>query len=57
MPSDPTIERIREARRRISEQCGHDPKKLVEYYIRLDRSRDADRLATAREAKQPKNSR
>ncbi len=27
------LERVREARRRISEQVDHDPKKLVEYYI------------------------
>ena len=33
MKDDPTISRIREARHRISEACGHDPKKLVEYYM------------------------
>ena len=35
MKDDPTISRIREARHQISKQCGHDPKVLVEYYIRL----------------------
>jgi len=35
---DPTIARIREARHRISEQCGHDPQKVVEYYLRLQRN-------------------
>lgn len=27
------LERVREARHRISEQFDHDPKRLVEYYI------------------------
>ena len=43
MKDDPTIQRIREARRRISEKCGHDPKRLIEYYIKLQQ-RHADRL-------------
>ncbi len=34
---DPTITRIREARQRISEKCGHDPQKVVDYYIELQR--------------------
>ncbi len=34
MINDPVIDRIREARHIISEECGHDPKKLIEYYIR-----------------------
>ncbi len=34
---DPTITRIREARQRISEKCSHDPQKVVEYYIELQR--------------------
>jgi hypothetical protein len=41
---DPTIERIREARHRISEKCGHDPKRLVEYYMKLQAEKYADRL-------------
>lgn len=32
MQPDPTVERIRRIKHEISEQCGHDPKKLVEYY-------------------------
>ncbi len=44
MNPDPTIARIREARHRISEKCGHDPKKLVEYYIQLQKGKYADRL-------------
>ena len=34
---DPTITRIREARHRISEECGHDPQKMVEYYSKLQK--------------------
>jgi hypothetical protein len=31
--SDPVIDEVREVRRRISEQCGHDPDRLVAYYM------------------------
>jgi len=31
MRRDPTIERIRQTRHEISEECGHDPQKLIEY--------------------------
>jgi hypothetical protein len=44
MRPDPTIDAVREARRRISEKCGYDPKELVEYYMRLEREEFADRL-------------
>jgi hypothetical protein len=44
MNPDPTIARIREARHRISELCGHDPKRLIEYYIKLQQEEYADRL-------------
>jgi hypothetical protein len=44
MEQDPTIERIRDARRLISEKCGHDPKKLVEYYMQLEKEKYVDRL-------------
>jgi hypothetical protein len=44
MNPDPVIARIREARHRISEKCGHDPKKLVEYYMKLQEEKYADRL-------------
>lgn len=40
---DPVIARVRKARHRISERCGHDPAKLVEYYMKLQ-ERHADRL-------------
>ena len=32
---DPTIDAVRDARHRISESVAHDPRKLVEYYRRL----------------------
>jgi len=44
MNPDPTLARIREARRRISQKCGHDPEKLVRYYMKLQEERYADRL-------------
>jgi hypothetical protein len=44
MNPDPTIARIREVRHRISEKCGHDPKRLVEYYMKLQKEKYADRL-------------
>jgi len=34
MKSDPVIDRVRAARHAISERCGHDPKRLVEYYMK-----------------------
>ena len=35
MKDDPTIAAIREARHHISESVGHDPRKLVDYFRRL----------------------
>jgi len=37
LKDDPTITRIRKSRRRISEKCGHNPQKVVEYYIELQK--------------------
>jgi len=37
MKEDPTIRRIREARHEISEANQHDPKKLVAYYVELQK--------------------
>ena len=34
---DSTIARIREIRHQISERFNHDPKKIVEYYIELQK--------------------
>jgi hypothetical protein len=54
MQDDPAIARVREVRHRISKQFDHDPKKSVEYYIRLqkrhkDRSLDLSKLKEAEE--------
>jgi hypothetical protein len=43
MQPDSPLERIRKARCQISEECGHDPKRLVEYYVKLQ-ERHHDRL-------------
>lgn len=40
---DPVVEEVREPRRRASLACGHDPARLVEYYMRLQ-ERYKDRL-------------
>jgi len=45
MKPDPTLARIREARHRISEEFDHDPKRLIEHYIKLQQ-RDRDRLVS-----------
>ncbi len=34
MKPDPVIDRVRAARHAISERFGHDPQKLVEYYLK-----------------------
>jgi hypothetical protein len=35
--SDPVIDEVREVRRRISARVGHDPARLVAYYIELQK--------------------
>ncbi|NBC16175.1 MAG: hypothetical protein GVY18_02535 [Bacteroidetes bacterium] len=48
MDHDVVIQRVREARHRISEQFDHDPERLVAYY--MDRQqRHADRLVSEAE--------
>jgi hypothetical protein len=34
---DPTITKIREARHNISEANAHDPQKVIDYYIQLQK--------------------
>jgi len=46
--NDPVIDEIRDARHRISEKCGHDPERLVRYYLSLQ-ERDRSRLIEAPE--------
>lgn len=47
---DPTIERIREARHRISEEHHHDPQKVVEYYLELQKKYQQRLLESTEEA-------
>ncbi|MCX7002627.1 MAG: hypothetical protein NTV22_05060 [bacterium] len=37
MKDNPVIERVRAARHRISKECGHSTKRLVERYIRMQK--------------------
>jgi len=41
MKDDPTIIRIRQARRSISEKFNHDPKKIVAHYIEIQKKHKA----------------
>ena len=41
--SDPVIDEVREIRHRISERFGHDPLKLVSYYMEMQKQYE-DRL-------------
>jgi hypothetical protein len=52
MKPDPPVDEVREIRRKISARFGHDPAKLVEYYIQLQ-ERHRDRLMDANS--QPKS--
>lgn len=36
MMTDPPIDEIRELRHRMSEECGHDPKRFVRYLQQLE---------------------
>jgi len=48
MKTDPVIDRIRKARCLISEKYGHDPKRLVEYYM-TKQNKDKKRLKNCNE--------
>lgn len=41
------IERIRRARHEISEEHGHDPRRLVEYYMNLEKGHASRLMDTA----------
>ena len=47
---DPTIERIRETRHRISEEHNHDPEKIVQYYLELQKKYQERLLEESEEA-------
>lgn len=53
--ADPTLDRIRRVRHEISAECGHDPRKLVEYYIRLQ-EQHRDRIVHTPEPVSPDKS-
>jgi hypothetical protein len=53
MKDDPTISRIRTARHEISKRFKHDPRKIVEYYMELQK-RDQNRLLSLSEPKDDK---
>ena len=44
LEDDPVISEVREARRRISERFGHDPQRLVAYYMQKQQSRNSQPL-------------
>lgn len=50
MKDDPTITRIRQVRHSISEKHGHDPKRLAEYYMDLQK-KHKDRFVIPSEIK------
>jgi hypothetical protein len=41
MKDDPTITRLRQVRRSISEKFNHDPKKIVGHYIEIQKKHKA----------------
>jgi hypothetical protein len=51
MQEDEAIAQIREVRRQISEECDHDPRKLITYYKDLQ-LRHKERLVKAEEGKE-----
>ena len=52
MKDDPAIKRIRDVRHQISEEHGHDPKRLVAYYMELQRQRQEEMRQTLIEVEQ-----
>jgi hypothetical protein len=46
MQPDSPMARVRKARCQISEECGNDPKRLVEYFMQLQ-ERHHDRLVSS----------
>lgn len=51
MRNDPVIERIRNARKAISEKCGHDPKRLIEYYLERQKIKNESEFCIIRKVK------
>jgi len=53
--SDPVLDEIRRVRHEISAEVGHDPDRLVEYYMRLQ-EQHGDRLVDTLDPAQPQKS-
>jgi hypothetical protein len=51
MKDDPIIAEIRRVRHRISEECGHDPDKIVERYMRIQEARESRACRATRESR------
>jgi hypothetical protein len=47
--NDPGIDEIREIRHRISERFGHDPARLIAYYLELQKQFQDRFIKTAKE--------
>jgi hypothetical protein len=55
-PSDPVIDEVRDVRQRISARCGHDPDRLVAYYLQFQqqfRDRLLERAASTSSSAEP----
>jgi hypothetical protein len=52
---DSTISRIRIARHRISEKFGHDPRRIVAYYIRLQKERKRGHVEASKKKPEERN--
>lgn len=50
--ADPVVDEVRQIRHEISERFGHEPARLVEYYMKLQ-ERYRDRLLPSQPAKSP----
>lgn len=50
--NDRAVEEVRELRRRAAAECGHDPARLVERYLRLQ-EKYADRLIDRAPTRRP----
>ena len=53
MKDDPAIAKIREVRHRISEEHDHDPRKVIRYYIEMQKQYQ-DRLVKGSDSKEEK---
>lgn len=55
MKSDPVIDEVREVRHRISARFGHDPSRLVAYYMDLQKQFEDRLLKTEKSARSPES--